>query len=126
MQPAKLHALMAAADVFVMPSLYEEWGYVVVEALLSGTSVAAYPVHPFPDMLAGELGAIAAARTPAALAHALERCLTTPPPADLAQRAADRFGSEAIGDRLRAIYRGAVADHAAADPAASPTPQEVA
>ncbi len=125
MQPASLHTLMGEVDCFVIPSLYEEWGYVVVESLLSGTPVVAYPVHPFPDMLAGGFGVVADEVTPAALARAIETCLNTPRPSDIAPRAAARFGGDAIGKRLLAIYRGDPVGELGASES-TPTGQEVA
>ncbi len=126
MQPAKLHELMRRVDALVIPSLYEEWGYVVVESLLCGTPAVAYPVHPFPDMLAGGFGSLAESATPGALARAIEQSLAAPRPADLAEHAAARFGSAAIGERLLSLYRGDADPAARADAVPLSSPQEVA
>ncbi len=108
--PADVQALMAAADVLVLPSRYEEWGYVAVESMLAGTPVAAYPVYPFADMLGGGLGCVAAASTPAALARAIEGALggVCPTGELLREEAIRRFGSAAVGDRLTAAWRDAL------------------
>ncbi len=49
----ELASLYAAADVFVFPSKTDTFGLVVVEALASGTPVAAYPVQGPADILEG-------------------------------------------------------------------------
>lgn len=124
MQPADLHALMRQVDALVIPSLYEEWGYVVVESLLANTPAIAYPVHPFPDMLSGGLGFVASAITPCALAEAIDRCLTTDRASDLSQGAAARFGSGTIATRLLAIYRGSDPDEIEATESAAAEREE--
>lgn len=45
LQGAALAAAYASADVFVFPSRTDTFGLVMIEALASGTPVAAYPVH---------------------------------------------------------------------------------
>jgi glycosyltransferase involved in cell wall biosynthesis len=104
--PEAVHTAMRSADAFLFPSLYEEWGYVATEAILSGTPVVAYPVYPFHEMLKGGLGHVASSMEPRALAEAAELALRGPRGAALAQSGAERFGSEAVGRRLTAIWRG--------------------
>jgi glycosyltransferase involved in cell wall biosynthesis len=61
----------AGADVFVFPSLTDTFGLVLLEALASGTPVAAYPVTGPIDLLAdaaGRVGAVNADLRVAALA----------------------------------------------------------
>ncbi len=106
---AEVRVAMAAADVLVLPSRYEEWGYVAVEALLEGTPVATFPVYPFAEMLAGDLGAVAAGPGPVALAGAVAKLLDRPRPADLVDRAAARFGAEAVGRRLTTLWHQVLA-----------------
>ncbi|MCK4872280.1 MAG: glycosyltransferase family 4 protein [Phycisphaerales bacterium] len=103
-EPSRLHAMMRTADALVMPSLYEEWGYVAVESLFCGLPVVAYPVYPFADMLAGGLGTVADDRTPAALAAAIERQLAAGRDDSLADRARERFGPNVIGTLLRRAW----------------------
>ncbi len=55
----ELAAIYAQADVFVFPSKTDTFGLVVVEALASGTPVAAYPVQGPADILDGSgVGAV--------------------------------------------------------------------
>lgn len=62
MPNADLARIYAAADVFVFPSLTDTFGLVLVEALASGTPVAAFPV-PGPLDVIGTSGAGIAAGT---------------------------------------------------------------
>ncbi len=52
----ELSALYASADVFVFPSRTDTFGNVMLEALSSGTPVAAYPVTGPRDVLTPEVG----------------------------------------------------------------------
>ena len=70
-------------------------------------------------MLTGGFGTIAAGQTPTALAQAITQRLESGGPADLARRAADQFGSEAIGRRLLQIYSGQSSADLSADTAGS-------
>jgi glycosyltransferase involved in cell wall biosynthesis len=67
---AELAAAYAAADVFVFPSRTDTFGLVMIEALASGTPVAAYPVTGPVDVLTPEVGAMAE-NLDAAIAQAL-------------------------------------------------------
>lgn len=104
--PSQVRAEMRRAHAFLLPSLYEEWGYVAVESILSGTPVVTYPVYPFADMLKGGLGVVAENISPEALAQAVEQSLTCMRGQLLAQAGARRFGANAIGARLTNIWRG--------------------
>jgi glycosyltransferase involved in cell wall biosynthesis len=99
-----VHQHVRAADALVLPSLYEEWGYVAVEALLLGVPVVTYPVYPFSSMLSDGLGVVAGDMTPVALAEAIERVVSEPRIDDLATAAAARYGAEAIGQRLSTLW----------------------
>jgi len=106
--PADVRREMRRAHAFLLPSLYEEWGYVAVESILSGTPVVAYPVYPFADMLAGGLGAVAGAMTVTAFAAAVATVVdgtgATPRGPALAAAGARRFGPAAVGARLTTIW----------------------
>ncbi|MDQ6773480.1 MAG: glycosyltransferase [Candidatus Dormibacteraeota bacterium] len=94
-----------AADVLVLPSLFEEWGYVAVEALLAGTQVASLPVYPFAEMLSRPLGARAETMTDLGLAEAIDTALQESHERELISCVADqRFGAEAVGERMCGIW----------------------
>ncbi|APH58082.1 Glycosyltransferase [Granulibacter bethesdensis] len=88
---AVLAACFAGADVKVFPSLTDTFGLVTLEALASGTPVAAFPVTGPGDLLrdAGEVGVLAEDLTPQALGQAAMQALN----ADRAQcrRFAEQF-----------------------------------
>jgi len=66
-------------DVLVLPSTYEGFGMVVVEAMSQRLPVVATPVGCTPSLLgSGEGGVLVPPRDPAALAGALERLLADP------------------------------------------------
>jgi glycosyltransferase involved in cell wall biosynthesis len=111
LERTEVHSRVAAADALLLPSLYEEWGYVAVEALLLGTPVVTYPVYPFASMLDGGLGVVASEMGPEALAAAIERVLAGACRPDVASAAAERYGAASVGGRLSEIWR-AVSDEA--------------
>jgi glycosyltransferase involved in cell wall biosynthesis len=123
--PAEVQREMRRSHALVLPSLYEEWGYVAIESILSGTPVISYPVYPFADLLtgtlahatvpgdyrspalrggSGNLGVVADDRTPAALAAAIERGLSLPRGGALVKAGEARFGSKAMGMMLTYIW----------------------
>jgi len=104
--PEEVDERLGRADALLVPSLYEEWGYVATEALLAGTPVVAFPVYPFAQILEKPLGACARDLSPHALAVALREILEAPHGRSAVACSADRlFGAEAIGKRLGQIWR---------------------
>lgn len=103
-----------SADVLLVPSRYEEWGYVAVEALMLGTAVVTYPVYPFPSMLADGLGFVAGGPTPQDMARAIDEAIAGPRTVAArearARAAMSKFGAAAVGARLSTIWHRAVAD----------------
>ncbi|GEM_PF-2150496 len=100
----QVHDIVKRADLFATSSLFEEWGYAVVESLLCGTAVIAYPVYPFAEMLSDGFGSIACETSPASLAQAIIGWSGAKAGRELAQAAAERFGATAIGARLKQIW----------------------
>ena len=102
-----LDLLARDADLLVMPSLYEEWGYALFEALSRGVPAVALRRYPFAEVLDERTGVLADDASPEAVAAALERVLAAGLPAAEAVQSAtrERFGADAIAPRLLAAYR---------------------
>jgi glycosyltransferase involved in cell wall biosynthesis len=87
-------ALMHAIDVFVMPSIWEGFGLVLLEAMAAGRPIVASRVATIPEVVAdGESGILVPAGDPLALATALAELAEQP---DVAARM-----GEAGRERLR-------------------------
>jgi glycosyltransferase involved in cell wall biosynthesis len=74
----KLARIYAAADLFVMPSKSETFGLVMLEAMATGTPVAAYPVDGPLEVLGAAEGGTAGGVLDADLRYAWFRTLTIP------------------------------------------------
>jgi glycosyltransferase involved in cell wall biosynthesis len=102
--------LLAAADVFVLPSWIEGLPMVVLEAMAHGTPVVTTPVGGTPELVVhGETGLLVPPRDPAALAAALDELLAKP---ELARRLGEAgrrrveadFSVRTMTERVLAIY----------------------
>ncbi len=72
-------ALLAASDVFVLPSLYEELGTAVIEAMQAGLPVVATRAGGIPSLVTDGLsGLLVRPQSPVELADALDRVLGDP------------------------------------------------
>ena len=109
--PTEVPALLAAADVLGLPSVYEELGSVLLQAMDAGLPIVATRVGGIPDAV-GDAALLVPARDPPALAAAVAELLRSPQRrADLSRRARERarhFGWEALADRVLEVYRGVV------------------
>ena len=102
-----LRLLAKETDLLVMPSLYEEWGYALFEALSQGVPALTFERYPFTEVLDERLGLMAAgAGDPDSLARCLERALAgeLPEPATVHAATRERFGAEALAPRLLDAY----------------------
>ena len=106
-------AIMAAADVLVLPSVAEEFGSVLVEAMQAGLPVVATRTGGIADAV-GDAGVLVPPRDPAALAAAIERLFADGAERQrlsaLARRRAGEHDWELLADRILALYRKVVAD----------------
>jgi glycosyltransferase involved in cell wall biosynthesis len=118
--------LMPLFDVFVLPSLNEGMGRVLVEAMAAGRPVVASRVGGIPDLVRhGETGLLVTPRDDEALAAGISLLLSNP---RLAGRMGEQgrlrcseFGLSAMISRLDELYHGMVVTGPAA--AADPVPE---
>jgi glycosyltransferase involved in cell wall biosynthesis len=99
-------AVLAAADVFVLPSLSEGLPLALLEAMFAGRPIVASDVGEVAVALAGgEAGVLVEPGNAAALAAALDRLLREPDHARrLGERAARRAAAEYDVSRMVARY----------------------
>jgi D-inositol-3-phosphate glycosyltransferase len=103
----------SAADVLIMPSHYESFGMVALEAMACGTPVVASQVGGLAFLIQdGITGFVVPDGDPRALSDRITRLLTEP---DLRQRLGDQaaayarqYAWEHVVDRLLDVYRGLV------------------
>jgi glycosyltransferase involved in cell wall biosynthesis len=99
---------MAALDVFALPSRYEGFPYVVLEALWAGVPVVATDVCNASLVLADERCGTVVPRDPARIARALVGRLAAPGSADDAsarRQAASLHSVDTMVDETLALYR---------------------
>lgn len=100
-------AFMQAADLFVLPSLWDSLPCVVSEALATGLPVVGSDVGGIPEMVDAESGRLAPPGDAAALCRALDDALDSLAGTDRAFIAAkaQRYGIAQVGAVLDRIYR---------------------
>ncbi len=97
--------LMRGADLFVLPSLHETFGCVLIEAMASGLPSVATRVGGVPEVLTPEAGALVAPRDPAALATAIEATLGREfDAARLARTAGERYSYATFARMWSEVY----------------------
>ncbi len=99
----------SAADIVVMPSLYESFGLVALEAMACGTPVVASRVGGLPYVVRdGEAGLLVEENDPAALAEGLRRLLTDEPLrarlGEQAHRIAQGYSWQQVADETIKLY----------------------
>jgi glycosyltransferase involved in cell wall biosynthesis len=105
-------ALLAAADIFVLPSLWEGLPYAVLEAMAAGVPVVASDGPGNPDAV-GQAGVLFPAGDTDAMSAALKRLADDPALRDSlaragAARARERFGLSRMLEQTAAIYEEAL------------------
>jgi glycosyltransferase involved in cell wall biosynthesis len=105
--PREVAERMRAADVFVLPSRFENLPVVLLEAMASGLPAIATAVGGVPEVVDEDAGILVPAEDVGALAHALERIADgSYDAAALARRAHDRYGMRAVGRVWDDVYDG--------------------
>jgi glycosyltransferase involved in cell wall biosynthesis len=107
-------SLLAGMDVFVLPSLNEGMGRVLVMAMALGKPIVATRVGGVPELLGGgEAGMLVPPRDSAALAEAVSLLLQdrdrAAALAEAGRRRVPRYSVEAMLDSLAALYREVMA-----------------
>jgi glycosyltransferase involved in cell wall biosynthesis len=101
-------AWMRRAALFVLSSVHEGLGNVLIEAMACGTPVVSTdcPSGPREILLDGKLGALCPVRNPEALAAAIERGLAAPADANALRRRAQDFAFDPACERYLALLIG--------------------
>ena len=107
--------LLAAADVLVLPSRYEELGTAVIEGMRAGVPVVAADTGGVSATVTdGVTGLLVPPGQPTALAAALRRVLTDDGLArrlaDAARRRSRDYSWEVLADRVLGVYRDVLGD----------------
>lgn len=102
-----LEHLERRTDLLAFMSLYEEWGYAMLEALSRGVPALALDLYPFFDILDEDTGLVVEADGAEAVARGLEAALRgeLPAPERVLESTRRRFSTEAVVPRLAEAYR---------------------
>jgi L-malate glycosyltransferase len=104
----RVAALMGAADIFVLPSLWETQGCALIEAIACGCPSVATNVGGVPEVLDGTAGVLVAPGSSEALAAGIGEVLGRLAhyrPRQLRAIAVNRYGYASISRRWSAVYR---------------------
>jgi glycosyltransferase involved in cell wall biosynthesis len=94
------------ADLLVIPSIYETFGIVMIEALSCGIRVVSTPVGAASEILTDQRVGMICEPNPTSMASCIMRLLNEEPdPEFIHAFAASRFSSEKISEELIAIYQ---------------------
>src|SRR5215213_1056860 len=114
----RLPAAMAHADLLVLPSVYEELGTVLLEAMYAGLPIVASRTGGIPDVIEdGSNGLLVEPGDPEALARAIDRVFAERALAyrlsEGAQERGKDYDWEVLAGRILEVYRGVTAGHLA-------------
>lgn len=103
----------ASADVFVLPSLFEPFGIVLLEAMAAGLPIVASRVGGIPDVVEdGKTGILVEPRNAQALSRAIEILITDAPlrnrMGEEGRRRAATYSWDEVVPRIREVYEEAI------------------
>lgn len=105
---SEIARLMSESDVFVLPSLAETFGVVLVEAMSAGVPVVATHCGGPDEIVTPDVGVLVETANSAALADGIEDVLSRLDqfsPASLRGEAETRYGQRSIAGKLVTLYR---------------------
>ncbi len=106
--------MMQNADFFVLPSRYEPFGVVFIEALACGLPVVATRVGGIPEIVDDKSGILVEPDNPQALADAMMYMMDNSGGYDREKISLDarrKYSCETVGEKLNAIYEQALKKH---------------
>jgi glycosyltransferase involved in cell wall biosynthesis len=120
----RVPAVLASADLLVLPSFYEELGTVLVEAMQVGLPTVASRVGGIPEVVEdGVTGLLVAPEDPAALAAAMDAVLSDPALARRlganAIRNAPEYDLERVAGQVHGLYQQLVDENRVRHPRAA-------
>ena len=100
------YSYMSAADVFVLSSVYEGFGLVLIEAMACGCPVVSTDCESGPDeiLMEGDCGLLVPVRNDDMLAKAIIETLNEPIDTEILQQRADDFSIEASISKYNRIF----------------------
>lgn len=106
----ELRLLYSNADIFVMPSRYEAFGLVALEAMACGLAVVASNVGGLPDFIGSEVGTLVQPDDPKALCNAIIQEISQTQKnkerkSEIAQYAFKHYSQEKFTSKLEEVYR---------------------
>ena len=100
---------LRSSDLFVLASKVETFSVATVEAMACGLPVVVTACGGPEELVTPDAGIIVPPGEPSALAEALDRALSNKSFFRIARTITDRYGVEAIGERLRQVYESVLA-----------------
>lgn len=111
--PDEIALWMRRASLFILPSLEEGLGVVLLEAIASGTPCVASSVGGIPDIITPEIGRLVSAGQPEQLSDAIIELLSNEElleqmGSSARRRAMDIFSWDVVADKIYSIYAKAL------------------